>query len=100
MKGPSGVDDILNTFREVRSAEVEFGMGMMAPAAMAPGGPGGMGPTGVFNTPAAVAASEIQSLHSEDIQSHAGSQYTSGTRNGGQRRRKPVAVGKEVTLNV
>ena len=60
----------------------------------------GMGPTGVFNTPAAVAASEIQSLHSEDIQSQTGSQYTSGTRNGAQRRRKPVAVGKEVTLNV
>ena len=109
MKGPSGVDDILNTFREVRSAEVEYGMGMMGSAG--PGGPGGMamgplgvsmgvGPSGVFNTPASAAAAEIQSLHSEEIRSQAESQYTSATKNGGQRRRKPVPVGNTVTLNV
>ncbi len=108
MKGPSGVDDILNTFREVRSAEVEYGMGMMGGG---PGGPGGMamgplgvamgaGPSGVFNTPASAAAAEIQSLHSDDIRSQAESQYTSATKNGGQRRRKPVPVGNTVTLNV
>ncbi len=103
MKGPSNVDDILNTFREVRSAEMEFGMNVMAP-----GGPGGFGmqmpamsPTGAFNTPATMAAAEIQSLHSEDVRSQAESQYTSATgRAGGQRRRKPVAVGNTVTLNV
>ena len=115
MKGPSGVDDILNTFREVRSAEVEYGMGMMGGGgfgggmSMGPGGPGGMGPlgvsmgtgpSGVFNTPASAAAAEIQSLHSEDIRSQAESQYTSATKNGGQRRRKPVPVGNTVTLNV
>ena len=110
MKGPSGVDDILNTFREVRSAEVEYGMGMMS-GGMGPGGPGGMamgplgvsmgaGPSGVFNTPASAAAAEIQSLHSEEIRSQAESQYTSATKNGGQRRRKPVPVGNTVTLNV
>ncbi len=108
MKGPSGVDDILNTFREVRSAEVEYGMGMMGAG---PGGPGGMamgplgvamgaGSSGVFNTPASAAAAEIQSLHSEEIRSQAESQYTSATKNGGQRRRKPVPVGNTVTLNV
>ena len=113
MKGPSGVDDILNTFREVRSAEVEYGMGMMGGGGPGgPGGPGGfggmgplgvsmgVGPSGVFNTPASAAAAEIQSLHSEDIRSQAESQYTSATKNGGQRRRKPVPVGNTVTLNV
>ena len=105
MKGPSGVDDILNTFREVRSAEMEFGMN----AAAAPGGPGGfgmpissipMGPTGAFNTPAGAAVSELQSLHSEDVRSQAESQYTSATRGGNQRRRKATPVGNTVTLNV
>ncbi len=105
MKGPSGVDDIIKTFNEVRSAEMDFGMSMMG----APGGPGGLrplgvsmnvGPSGVFNTPAASAAAEIQSLHSEDIRSQAESQYTSATKNGGQRRRKAVPVGNTVTLNV
>ncbi len=105
MKGPSGVDDILNTFREVRSAEMEFGMN----AAAAPGGPGGfgmpissipMGPTGAFNTPAGAAVSELQSLHSEDMRSQAESQYTSATRGGNQRRRKATPVGNTLTLNV
>lgn len=98
MKGPTNMDDILNTFREVRSAEMEFGMNVMAP-----GGPGGlaMPPTGAFNTPATMAAAEIQSLHSDDLRSQAESQFTSATgRAGGQRRRKPVAVGNTVTLNV
>jgi hypothetical protein len=101
MKGPSGVDDIIKTFNEVRSAEMDFGMSMMAP-----GGPGGLammgggGPSGIFNTPAASAAAEMQSLHSEDMRSQAESQYTSATKNGGQRRRKAVPVGNTVTLNV
>lgn len=100
MKGPSGVDDILNTFREVRSAEVEFGM-----MGAAPGGPGGFAvgagssPAGVFNMPSTMAVAEIQSLHSDDLRSQAESQYTSGTR-GGQRKRKAVPVGNTVTLNV
>jgi hypothetical protein len=101
MKGPSNVDDILNTFREVRSAEVEFGM--MGPG-MAPGGPGGFaggaGPGGIFNMPSSAAVAEIQSLHSDDLRSQAESQYTSGTRGGAQRKRKAVPVGNTVTLNV
>ncbi len=106
MKGPSGVDDILNTFREVRESEVSFG----APSAPfgSVGGGFGMPLDGIppamanqrsqaFSSPATMAASELQSLASDDL----GSVGTSATASrGGSRKRKPVPVGNTVTLNV
>ncbi len=109
MKGPSGVDDILNTFREVRESEVSFG----APSAPfgSVGGGFGMPLDGIppamnsqhqqrsqtFTSPATMAASEIQSLASDDL----GSVGTSATASrGGSRKRKAVPVGNTVTLNV
>ncbi len=106
MKGPSGVDDILNTFREVRESEVSFGA-PSAPFGSVGGGFGmpldGIPPamntqrTPAFNSPATMAASEIQSLASDDL----GSVGTSATASrGGNRKRKAVPVGNTVTLNV
>jgi hypothetical protein len=105
MKGPSGVDDILNTFREVRESEVSFG----SPSAPFGGVGGGFGMpldgippamnqrSQAFNSPATMAASEIQSLASDDL----GSVGTSATASrGGSRKRKAVPVGNTVTLNV
>ncbi len=106
MKGPSGVDDILNTFREVRESEVSFG----APSAPFGGVGGGFGMpldgippamgnqrSQTFTSPATMAASEIQSLASDDL----GSVGTSATASrGGSRKRKAVPVGNTVTLNV
>ncbi len=106
MKGPSGVDDILNTFREVRESEVSFGAPSGAFGAV--GGGFGMPLDGIppamgsqrspaFTSPATMAASEIQSLASDDL----GSVGTSATASrGGSRKRKAVPVGNTVTLNV
>jgi hypothetical protein len=106
MKGPSGVDDILNTFREVRESEVSFG----SPSAPFGGVGGGFGMpldgippamnnqrSQAFNSPATMAASELQSIASDDL----GSVGTSATASrGGSRKRKAVPVGNMVTLNV
>ena len=88
MKGPSGVDDILQTFKEVRAAEVQ-----QAP---------------VMNTvmqqqtfsSARAALSEIQSVHSDELQSQAGSTGTARTANGGRKRKAQLPVGNTMTLNV
>ncbi len=84
MKGPSGVDDILKTFEEVRRAEA-------MEAAMPPM------PSGPLNQPAVAAAVEIQSIHSEDMRSQAESVRTSGGR---RRRRAAVPEGNTLSLNV
>jgi hypothetical protein len=96
MRGPSGVDDILKTFAEVRQAEMEVGPGMFAPPPSmgAPGIPGAMG------SPARQAAAELQSLHSEESQSQAGSAVTGRTSGGGRRRRPQMPAGNVMTLNV
>jgi hypothetical protein len=90
MSGPKGIDDILKTFQEVRSAELD----PLPP--MFPSGPA----TAYNNQPAVQAISEISSIHSGDI-SDADSVRTgtTGQRRGG--RRKPVApVGNTVVLNL
>jgi hypothetical protein len=83
MKGPSGVDDILRTFEEVRNAEMN-------------GGPVAMPPPSVLHTqPAVQAMNEIASVHSDEIMS----QGTNATGRG--RKRKPVIpVTNSISLNV
>ena len=84
MKGPSGVDDILKTFEEVRKAEaMEAAMPSMA--------------SGPLNQPAVAAVAEIQSIHSEDMRSQAESMRTNGGR---RRRRAAVPEGNTLSLNV
>ena len=80
MKGPSGVDDILKQFEEGRKQDV-----FMMPEA-----------NSSVNQSAVAAAVELQSLHSEEMQSQADS--TRSGRGGG--RRKRVAVGNSVSLPV
>jgi hypothetical protein len=83
MSGPSGVDDILRTFEEVRMAEEQTTPNFPARPPVA-------------NTnPAMAAAEEIRSLHSEDM----GSIATERTARGGRRRRQ-APVGNTVSLNV
>lgn len=81
MSGPSGVDDILKTFDEVRRAETEPAMPFM-PSMPSP-------------SPAMAAASEIQSLHSDDM----GSIATERT-SGGRRRKRQAPVGNVINLDV
>jgi hypothetical protein len=78
MKGPSGVDDILSAFQQARERDMNE-----VPQTSAPQG-------------AVAAAVEIQSMHSEDLQSMAESTRTGRT---GGRRRRP-AVGNTVSLQV
>ncbi len=91
MKGPVGVDDILKTFDEVRRAETDavFNSNPMMPQMPS-----------IFNQPAVIAASEINSIHSDDMRSQADSTRTGGTRGGGQRRRRAAPVGNVIALNV
>ena len=84
MSGPSGVDDILKTFEEVRMAEEQQSMNL--PSSF---------PT-TMNNPAMMAASEIQSLASEDV----GSFTTERTTGGSRRKRRQAPVGNVVSLNV
>ena len=80
MRGPSGVDDILKQFEEGRKTDV-----YMMPETISS-----------VNQPAMAAAVELQSLHSEEMQSQAES--TKSGRGGGRRRR--TAVGNSVSLPV
>lgn len=87
MRGPSGVDDILKTFQEVRNAEMNASPVSMPVAA----------PSVMTSQPAVQALSEIQSVHSEEVMS----QGTAATGRGGGRRRKPVIpAGNTISLNV
>ena len=80
MRGPVGVDDILKTFEEVRRADEQ-----------------GAPPSLPMNMPSSSAASDLQSLGSDDL----GSVGTDRTGGGGGRRRKRAApVGNVVSLNV
>jgi hypothetical protein len=86
MRGPSGVDDILKTFEEVRNAEMN-----VSPVAMPPP------PPSVMQQPTMQALNEIHSIHSEEVMS----QGTAATGRGGSRKRKPVIpVANTITLNV
>jgi hypothetical protein len=84
MKGPSGsgVDDILKIFEEVRIAEDQQQMNFPSQF-----------PT-MNQNPAMAAASELQSLASEDVGS-VGTQQTSG----GRRKKRQAPTGNVVTLN-
>ena len=83
MRPPSGVDDILQTFQEVRQSEVSSHPIFSPPPRQ--------------ESPAQAALSEIQSLHSEDIASM-GSAATGKT--GGRRRKAQLPVGNSISLNV
>jgi hypothetical protein len=90
MKGPSGMDDILKTFQEVRSAEVSQPPPMYPP------------PNSFVNQPAMQAAAEISSVHSGDISDveSVRTTATSGQRNGRGRRKPTVPAGNTMTLNL
>ena len=85
MAPPKGVDDILQTFQEVRQAEVSSHP-IFSPS-----------PQQQQQSPAAAALSEIQSIHSEDI----ASQGTAATdKTGGRRRKAQLPVGNSISLNL
>ncbi len=92
MKGPSGVDDILKTFQEVRSAELDI-----SPIAIPSSGPA------MYQQPVLQAVSEIPSIVStprSDISGETIRTSASGVR-GGRGRRKPTApVANTMTLNL
>jgi hypothetical protein len=92
MKGPSGIDDILKTFQEVRAADMDPLPPMFPQQSLPSSAYGGQ--------PAMQAVSEISSIHSGDI-SDAESVRTTGTNGQRRGRRKPtVPVGNTVTLNL
>ena len=97
MKGPSGVDDILKTFEEVRRQEVMGGMdnGMGSVSMMSPPTMNNMVPS-AMNQPAVQAVMEMESIASGDIGS-----TTESTRTGGGRRRRKAAInGNTFSINV
>lgn len=92
MKGPSGVDDILKTFQEVRNAELEI-----SPISIPPPEPS------YYQQPARQAAVEISSIHNTPISDVASDATRTGST--GQRasrgKRKPVASsGNTMTLDL
>lgn len=83
MRGPTGVDDILKTFEEVRRAEVQEAQGIQ-PGFSAPGpAPSTLG-------------QDLQSVHSEEMASQAESQRTAG----GRRKKRQAPQGNTLSLNV
>jgi len=90
MKGPSGMDDILKTFQEVRAAEMDPVPPMYPP------------PSSFMNQPAMQAAAEISSVHSGDISDAESvrTTATSGQRTGRGRRKPTVPAGNTMTLNL
>jgi hypothetical protein len=97
MRGPSGVDDILKTFEEVRRQEVMGGMdnGMAGVPMMSPPTMNNMVVPPAMNQSAVAAVMEIESLASGDIGS-----TTESTRTGGRRRRKAAITGNTLAVNV
>ncbi len=83
MRGPSGVDDILKTFEEVRMAEEQSTMNFPSQPPMS------------MQHPAMAAVNEIESVASGDM----GSVATERT-GGGRRRRRVAPTGNVVSLNV
>lgn len=97
MKGPSGVDDILKTFEEVRRQEVMGGMGSgMESVMMEPPRMNNMVAPPAMNQPAMAAVMEMESIASGDIGSMAESTRTGG----GRRRRKAAITGNTLAVNV
>lgn len=90
MKGPTGMDDILKTFQEVRAAEMDPVPPMYPP------------PAPFVNQPAMQAAAEISSVHSGDISDveSVRTTATSGQRAGRGRRKPTVPAGNTMTLNL
>ena len=88
MKGPQGMDDILRTFQEVRSAE------MVPPSITIP--------QSYNQQPARQAMSELSSIHSMSPRSEVESNYTSASnvqqRRG--RRKVNIPVANTVTLDL
>lgn len=99
MKGPSGVDDILKTFEEVRNAEMNMGATttntIPVPINVAPSS----FQSQLQPQPARQALSELHSIHSEEMLSQAESTRTGRTA-GGRKRKPTVPVGNTVSLNV
>jgi hypothetical protein len=87
MKGPSGVDDILKTFEEIRRAEA---VGSFEPPNMSSSVPSAMN-----SQPAVQIAQELESVRSGDLESQAES-----TRTGRGGRRKRAPMGNTLSLNV
>ncbi len=93
MRGPSGVDDILKTFQEVRQAEVDISPVFIPPPAPL-----------MSQQPAVQAASEISSIHSTPMSemstdtTRTGS--TVGQRSGRGRRKAAPPVANTMTLNL
>jgi ribosomal protein S28E/S33 len=83
MRGPTGVDDILRTFEEVRQAEEQQNTMPNFPM-----------PT-QMQSPAMAAAVELQSIASEDV----GSIGTTQTNSGRRRGRRQAPSGNVVSLN-
>jgi hypothetical protein len=97
MKGPSGVDDILKTFEEVRRTEAMGNMdGMGGVPMMAPPTMNNMVVPPAMNQPAVTAAMEMESVVSGDFASQAESTRTGG----GRRRRKAAISGNILSVNV
>ena len=91
MRGPSGVDDILKTFQEVRAADLESNPIMMPQA-----------PAVFSQQPAMQAASEIASIHSrqDDELSQLESVRTGATGQRRGRRKAAIPVANTMTLNL
>jgi hypothetical protein len=98
MRGPSGVDDILKTFEEVRRQEAMGGMGngMEGVPMMAPPSMNNMAIPPSMNQPAVSAVMEMESVISGDLASQAESTRTGG----GRRRRKAAISGNILSVNV
>jgi hypothetical protein len=79
MKGPSGIDDILKTFQEVRAAEMEMNP-VMIPSHMSS-----------HQQPAVQAVSEISSIHSTPMsEMSTDTTRTSASQHRGRGRRKAM----------
>ena len=93
MKGPSNVDDILQTFKEVREAETgSHPMFSPPPANSSSLPPANRGAS------ASQALQEIQSLASDDVQSMGSS--ATGRTGGGRKRKAQLPMGNTMSLNV
>jgi hypothetical protein len=90
MKGPSGVDDILQTFKEVRAAEMD------GPPPLYTQGYQGQQTRPPSDQSARAAMAEIASVNSDEIRSQAESTATAKSR----KRRAQLPVGNSMSLNV
>jgi hypothetical protein len=91
MRGPSGVDDVLKTYQEVRAAELESNPLMMPPP-----------PQMFTQQPAVQAMNEIASIHSRQDEelSQLESVRTGMTGSRRGRRKAAIPVGNTMTLNL